>query len=173
MTMTGDISSTPFPTSVSISQTIILTDTQTPSPTSSPSPTFTSTPTLFPTTTNTPLPTQFAFLPNLYNEHFIPTYTPYPPDTVLFCDDLNQPIAIPDNDPNGINDDISIVDGRLLVNVRLYLDISHSWVGDLVVTLSNMNISQTITAIHRPGPPPYGCSNSDIVTILDRCCHAC
>jgi subtilisin-like proprotein convertase family protein/uncharacterized protein YvpB len=103
----------------------------------------------------------------LYNEHFIPTYPPYPPDTVLFCDDLNQPIAIPDNDPNGINDDISIVDGRLLVNVRLYLDISHSWVGDLVVTLSNMNISQTITAIHRPGPPPYGCSNSDIVTILD------
>jgi uncharacterized protein YvpB len=36
-----------------------------------------------------------------------------------------------------------------------------------VVTLSNLDTSQTITTIHRPGPAPYGCGYPDIVTILD------
>ncbi len=160
----GDLSATP---SISITYTIIITDTPTPEFT----PTPTSTPTSLPTPTNTPLPTQFSFLPHLYRDFFVPTYTPTPtpppPETVLFCDSISDPIAIPDNNANGINNDISISDGRVLVNVRLYLDISHSYVGDLVVTLSNLNINQTSTAIHRPGPPPYGCANSDIVSILD------
>jgi subtilisin-like proprotein convertase family protein/uncharacterized protein YvpB len=110
-------------------------------------------------------------LPYLNREHFIPTYTPtptpLPPETVLFCDNLSQPIYIPDNNSNGINNDISISDSRLVVDIRLYLDISHSWVGDLVVTLSNLDTAQSITAIHRPGLAPYGCSYDDIVTILD------
>ena len=152
---------------VSITQTNVLTDTPTPEFT----PTQTSPPSPFPTPTNTPLPTQFAFLPHLYRDYFVPTNTPTPtpppPETVLFCDNISHPISIPDNNDSGINNDISISDGRVLVNVRLYLDISHTYVGDLVVTLSKLDTSQTITAIHRPGPPPYGCGNSDIVSILD------
>lgn len=162
---------------ISITQTIILTDTETPTPSITPSPTFTPsptdtpTPTLFPTATNTPIPTQFAYLPYLYRDHFIPTYTPTPtpppPESVLFCAALNQPISIPDDFANGINSDLSITENRVLVGVRLYLDISHTWVGDLVVNLSHLNNAQAVTAINRPGPAPYGCGNDDIVAILD------
>ena len=151
----------------SISETVILTDTQTPTPTYSPSPTITTTPTLFPTATQTPFPTQLSFLPYLNREHFIPTNTPLPLHKVLYCDNLSHPVSIPDNNANGVNNDITISDGRILVNVRLYLDISHSYVGDLVVTLNNLESNQMMTAIHRPGLPPYGCSKSDIVAIVD------
>ena len=166
--LTGD---TPL---VTIAPSVILTDTSTPTPTFEVSPTLTSTPTitasptLFPSATPTPFPTQLSYLPNLLHDFFIPTYTPTPtPEPVLYCDDLSAPIFIPDNNDAGINDDISISDSRLLVNARLYLDINHSYVGDLKITLTNLNTSQSVTVIDRPGSPPYGCGNSDIVTILD------
>jgi subtilisin-like proprotein convertase family protein/uncharacterized protein YvpB len=157
-----------------ITGSIVLTDTATPTPTfeitptSSRTPTSTSSPTLAPSATPTPLPTQLAYLPNLFHDFFNPTYTPTPsPVPILYCDHLGSPISIPDNNSAGINDDISISDPRLLVNVRLYLDISHTYVGDLKVTLTNLTTAQKITVIDRPGSPPYGCGNSDIVTILD------
>jgi subtilisin-like proprotein convertase family protein/uncharacterized protein YvpB len=154
---------------ISIIQTALLTDTQTLTPTISTSQTYIPSPILFPTPTYTPLPTQLSYLPDLYRELSIPTHTATPPPfkTVLFCDDLSHPLSIPDNNTNGVNDEISISDGRVLINMRLYLDISHTWVGDLVVTLSNLDTNQTITTIHRPGQPPFGCNNSDIVAILD------
>jgi subtilisin-like proprotein convertase family protein/uncharacterized protein YvpB len=155
------------PLIVPTTQTYIFTATQTPTSTNTPSPTFNPSPIFSPTATTTPYSTQLSFLPYLNRDFFIPTKTPPPVDTVLFCDNLTHPLPIPDNDPNGVNDDISITDERVLINVRLYLDISHSFVGDLVVTLSHLNTNQTITTVHRPGPPPYGCSNSDIVAILD------
>jgi uncharacterized protein YvpB len=40
-------------------------------------------------------------------------------------------------------------------------------VGDLVVTLTNINSGQTITVINQPGDSTFGCDKSDIVTILD------
>ncbi len=156
----------------SITQTVIFTDTLT--PTITPTPTDTATPvdthplTISSTLTSTPFPTQLSYFPYIRNDPFIPTNTPTPPpEMVLFCDSIGSPIFIPDNDGNGINNDISIFDGRTLVNIRLYVDISHTYVGDLVVTLSKLNSGQTITAIHRPGPSLYGCNNSDIVSILD------
>ena len=122
------------------------------------------------TETSTPLPTQFSYLPNLFRDFFIPTYTPTPtpppPEVVLFCDTLSQPLYIPDNYPPGVNNAINITDQRMLVDVRLYLNISHTYVGDLVVTLSNLNSQQTITVLNRPGNSQYHCSYDDIVTIL-------
>jgi subtilisin-like proprotein convertase family protein/uncharacterized protein YvpB len=154
----------------SITQTNFLTATQTLTPANNPTPTQTASPLLFSNISPTPFSTQFSYFPNLYKQIFIPTNTPTPipaQEMVLFCDNLSNPKSIPDNDPNGVNDDIFIPDGRLLVNLSLYLDISHSYVGDLVVTLSNLNTNQTITTISRPGARPYGCGKSDIVTILD------
>jgi subtilisin-like proprotein convertase family protein/uncharacterized protein YvpB len=152
-----------------MTQSTVLTDTQTPTPTNTSEPTLTSTPIFTPTDTPTPYPTSIYFFPYLSNEQFIPTPTPPPqrPETVLFCDELSHPLSIPDNDNNGVNDDISINDGRLLVGMSLYLNITHSWVGDLVVTLTNRTTGESITALDRPGAPPLRCSNNDIVTILD------
>ncbi len=152
----------------SITQSFVLTDTNTPTQAYSVTPTITPSPTLSPTVTYTPFPTQLSYLPYLYKEHFNPTYTPTPtPVPILFCDSLHDPLNIPDNNDAGVNADISITDSRILVNARLYLDISHTYVGDLVVTLTNLSSNQSITVIDRPGSPPYGCDKSDIVTILD------
>lgn len=159
-------SSSPTPTELT-TQDIVITDTQTSTPTFTATPTFTSSPTSTPTETSTPYPIQFSYFPYLVRERFIPTSTPPSSETMLFCDSLSHPISIPDNDTNGINDDISITDGRVLVSVNLYLDISHSWVGDLVVKLTHQNTGETITALDRPGSPPLGCGNNDIVAILD------
>jgi subtilisin-like proprotein convertase family protein/uncharacterized protein YvpB len=147
------ITSSPVPTTLD-THTIVITDTQTLTPT------YTSSPT--PTETPTPFSTQFSYFPYLSNELFIP-----PPETILFCDSLSHPISIPDNDANGVNDDIAITEGRVLVSVNLYLDISHSWVGDLMVSLTHQNTGESIIAVDRPGSPPLGCSNNDIVAILD------
>jgi subtilisin-like proprotein convertase family protein len=124
--------------------------------------------TLTPPTILVPSLTQIAYLPIIY-QHQIPTppSTPSPTETVLFCDSLSQPLTIPDNDPAGVNNDISINDGRVLVNLRLYLDLSHTWVGDLVVKLRHQTTGQSITVLNRPGVAPYYCSNNDIVAILD------
>jgi subtilisin-like proprotein convertase family protein/uncharacterized protein YvpB len=125
---------------------------------------------LTPTETSTPFPTQFSFLPNLIRDFYIsnytPTPTPTPPEVVLFCDNLSQPLYIPDNYPPGVNNAITITDQRLLVDLRLYLNISHSYVGDLVVSLSNLNTQKSITAINRPASSQYHCAHDDIVTIL-------
>lgn len=140
----------------SITQSIVLTDTNTPTPTD------------FPTATSTLLPAQLSYLPYLNKEYFNPPTTPTPiPESKLFCDNLVSPLFIPDNNDVGVNADIPIPDSRLLVSARLYLNISHTFVGDLVVTLTNQSSNQSVTVIDRPGSQPYGCANSDIVTILD------
>jgi subtilisin-like proprotein convertase family protein/uncharacterized protein YvpB len=115
------------------------------------------------TETSTPLLTLFSYLPNIRKD--LPTHTPTP-QTVLFCDTLSHPLNIPDNYAPGVNNVINITDQRILVNVRLYLNISHSYVGDLIVTLSNLNTQQSITVINRPGSSQYHCSYDNIVTIL-------
>lgn len=171
---------TQTPTAPSIS-TLVPTETTTPTPTPSGTPTETPTPTSTstitqmptPTETATPQSTSFLYIPYLFREYANPSYTPTPPppppETLLYCDGLSHPINIPDNDPNGINDDISIADERLVVGLNLYLNISHTWVGDLVVTLTNQSTGDTITALDRPGVPDsnLGCGNNNIITVLD------
>jgi subtilisin-like proprotein convertase family protein/uncharacterized protein YvpB len=162
-----DTPSTPNPT-ILIDYSFPVTDTLTPSPTYTSTPTFTPTPTLTPTETITPQPTIFSMFPFLANQPtYTPTPTPSPPETILFCDNFGDPIPIPDNNANGVNNDISIVDGRLLINLRLYLDISHGAVGDLIVKLAKQNTGETITVLNRPGNPPGSCIENNIVTILD------
>jgi subtilisin-like proprotein convertase family protein/uncharacterized protein YvpB len=164
----GNIStSSPIPIILS-TQTINITDTITPSPTNPSTPTITPTPVITFTETPTPQSTTFAWLPIISNSQFIPTPTPTI-HQVLYCDNLYQPIYIPDNYPNGINDNISISDGRQLVNLSVYLDISHTWVGDLVITLTNTRTGEKISVLDRPGIPnsQYGCENNNIISILD------
>jgi subtilisin-like proprotein convertase family protein/uncharacterized protein YvpB len=159
---TGLLTPTPF-----ITYSFILTETLTITSTDTVTPTDTPTPSPTPTETPTSRPTSYSVLPFLYNVHNIPILTPSPLDTVLFCDNLSEPVPIPDNLPNGMDDYISISEGRLLINLSLYLDISHSAVGNLVVKLTNQNTNKTITVLDRPGNQNSHCSENDIVAILD------
>lgn len=46
-------------------------------------------------------------------------------------------IAIPDNDPTGITDTITITDNGTVSSVTIDLDITHSYIGDLIVKLTS------------------------------------
>jgi subtilisin-like proprotein convertase family protein len=109
-----------------------------------------------PTPTSSPTPT------------FTPTPAP-PPETLLFCDSLSSSVFIPDNNTTGVSNQISINDPRQVVQLSVYVDISHTWVSDLTVYLSNLSTGETQALIDRPGYPQTedGCSSDNIVSIID------
>lgn len=157
-----------FPTS-----TLWATNTEIPTGTLTPTLTATSTPLstyhyiLQPTETSTARPTLNSYFPFIPKEEFIPTATPLPPKRVLFCDNLNQPIYIPDNKYSGVSDDISITDNRILVDLNLYMNISHTWVGDLVITLINQDSGKAVTVLNRPGATLGSCYYDNIIAVLE------
>jgi len=88
---------------------------------------------------------------------------------VLYCDTFSNPLPIPDNDPGGVSDQINPSDGRVIVDLSVYLDIRHTWVGDLEVILTNLSTGESRTLVERPGYPgtTYGCENNNLISILD------
>jgi len=54
-----------------------------------------------------------------------------------FTYENNTPADIPDNDPSGVNSVISVADDITIFDTSTYLDITHTWIGDLVVTLTS------------------------------------
>lgn len=87
--------------------------------------------------------------------------------TRLFCN-ANR-VNIPDNDPSGISSTIFSDDPRFIVDLQVRIDADHTWVGDLVFSLTHQETAKTITLIDRPGHPNSndGCANDHIATILD------
>jgi len=111
-----------------------------------------------------------VFLPFINQAADPPTPTPPPPpETLLFCDNLSSSLHIPDNNPTGVSNQFSIADPRQVVRLSAYVDISHTWVSDLTVYLTNLSTGETQTLIDRPGYPQtqYGCDSNNIITILD------
>ena len=53
-------------------------------------------------------------------------------------------MAIPDNDPAGISDSIDIITTGNLSDVKVWVDITHTWVGDLLVKLATPAGSEII-----------------------------
>jgi subtilisin-like proprotein convertase family protein/uncharacterized protein YvpB len=118
------------------------------------------------TPTSTYTPTFNLSLPVINVVHDIPAITPSPVETKLFCDSIEQPIFIPDNNPDGVSNFIDITENQLLVNLSLYIDVSHSAVGDLMVKLTNPSSSITELVLNRPGNESNRCAENDIVAIL-------
>lgn len=60
--------------------------------------------------------------------------------------------AIPDNNPAGASSSIVVTDAGNLIDLNVTLNnMAHTWVGDLIIRLSNG--STTVTLIDRPGVP--------------------
>lgn len=85
----------------------------------------------------------------------------------IICSSPNA--AIPDDDATGYADTLSLTDTTTLQDLDVQLDISHTYVGDLVVTLEHVDTGTTATLIDRPGVPDstYGCSGNDIDATID------
>ena len=86
---------------------------------------------------------------------------------ILFC--KNPSLPIPDNNSAGVSDALIINDAGFIGDIDIRLDIDHSWVGDLIVTLVHEETGTALELLNRPGYPQndQGCSQNGIKTILD------
>ncbi len=77
-------------------------------------------------------------------------------------------VAIPDNDLiNGASSVINVPTLGTVSDVNVLVDINHTFIGDLIVTLTSP-AGTTITLFDRPGSPPgFGCSADDLSTTFD------
>jgi len=78
------------------------------------------------------------------------------------------PVSIPDDNVTGAGDSNIITQNATILNLEVLVQVSHSWVGDLRVTLSHLETGTTVTLIDQPGVPAssFGCSASDIDATL-------
>lgn len=70
--------------------------------------------------------------------------------------------AIPDNNPGGVTVSGTVTDSATIADLDLRLNITHTWVGDLVVELSH-NGGPFVAVVDRPGVPAstFGCSSDN------------
>ncbi|HET9316714.1 MAG TPA: M36 family metallopeptidase [Vicinamibacteria bacterium] len=87
--------------------------------------------------------------------------------TTGLCRSPNLPI--PDNNPTGVTDTMVIAAGGPITDLNVSITASHTWVGDLIFTLTNTTTSTSAIVIDRPGVPAstFGCSNDNIQVIMD------
>jgi subtilisin-like proprotein convertase family protein/uncharacterized protein YvpB len=87
----------------------------------------------------------------------------------LVCDSFTEPIPIPDNDSSGIEARIPVEEDGLLVDLEIYLNIDHTWIGDLSIRLDNIDSGYSSVLINRPGVSnsQNGCGLDNIRAILD------
>ncbi len=182
----------PFPSSGALDSSPLLTTTATVTVTVTLTPTITVTPTVTVTPTATVTPTVTPETPSwIYLPFVSPEFSTGSPEvySVLYCDHIAQPLSIPDEDPSGVDNVISIVsnqrslrpgnaslssnDGILppyarILHLKVFLDINHDWVGDLAVRLTHRETGRSVQLIDRPGVPDShdGCSSDNIQAIL-------
>jgi choice-of-anchor B domain-containing protein len=81
----------------------------------------------------------------------------------IFCSTPNLPIS---SGPH--TNDMIITTTGTISDVNVSLDISHTWVGDLIVAIEHVDTGTNVTIVDQPGAPPGdGCSGDDIDAILD------
>ena len=59
-------------------------------------------------------------------------------------------VDIPDNDTDGVSSTITVADDLTIFGSSTYLDITHTWIGDLIVTLTSPG-GTTATLVNRSG----------------------
>ena len=78
-------------------------------------------------------------------------------------------LGIPDGNPTGISDDLLVTDTRKITDLDVAIQITHSYVGDLTVTLTHVDTGTSVVLIDRPGVPAstFGSSGNNIDIILN------
>jgi len=99
-----------------------------------------------------------------------PTATPVPePVTLNFCAALpGNALPIPESDFNGIQSTLPVEYSGRVLDLKVRLDIAHTWVGDLEVELSHAG--RSVVLLKRPGKSgeaPSGCPGNGIQALFD------
>ncbi|GMU66161.1 MAG: hypothetical protein AMXMBFR36_24350 [Acidobacteriota bacterium] len=79
-------------------------------------------------------------------------------------------LAIPDNNPTGVTDTITIDPGsEFITDLDVLIQATHTWVGDLAFTLTHVDTGTSVTLIDRPGVPATanGCPGDDVDVTVD------
>jgi subtilisin-like proprotein convertase family protein len=87
----------------------------------------------------------------------------------VVCAALAAPLAIPDDDVEGVADTLILSDQTRIDDLNLRLEITHSFVGDLMVTLEHDGQGIARVLLDRPGVPAtaLGCDGGDVRCVLD------
>ncbi|HSH03486.1 MAG TPA: M4 family metallopeptidase [Anaerolineae bacterium] len=85
----------------------------------------------------------------------------------VFCSVPN--VAIPDNNPAGIGDTITVANGSNILDLDVALTATHTFVGDLIFVLEHVDTGTVVTLIDRPGVPAstFGCNNDNLDGVAD------
>lgn len=97
------------------------------------------------------------------------------PFVTNFTSSVGQPLAptvpvdISDNDAVGVSSSLMVGDDVTLTDVNVYVEIDHTWVGDLIIWLESPN-GTTVTLLDRvgvPGSGTVGCSDNNMAVTFD------
>jgi subtilisin-like proprotein convertase family protein len=90
--------------------------------------------------------------------------SPTPGPELRFCS--NTPIVPPDNNPTGATGTINFPDNVTITDLNVEISGTHSWVGDITMTISNG--STNVTFYDRPGVPnsTFGCSGDNFPFVI-------
>jgi hypothetical protein len=111
--------------------------------------------------------------PNLNEKLYVPLVAknagggPPPPGPSIVCQEPG--LSITDNSSTGVSDTAQVSSNVALSDLDVYLDVTHTWIGDLRVTLTHVDSGTVITLVDRPGVPnsSFGCSGDNIDATLD------
>ena len=78
-------------------------------------------------------------------------------------------LAIPDSNPTGVTNDLIIADTGAITDLDVSVDVTHTWVGDLIFTLTHVDTGTTVSFFNRPGytGTGFGCSGDDASVTAD------
>jgi subtilisin-like proprotein convertase family protein len=79
----------------------------------------------------------------------------------------NPGTAIPDNNPTGITDSMVVATTGTLTDLNVSLNIPHTYVGDLIVSLLHVDTATTVSLVNRPVNGAGACSGNNINLTLD------
>lgn len=76
-------------------------------------------------------------------------------------------VAIPDNSPAGITSTLSITEDISIYDIRVNVNATHTWVGDVSISLTSPG-GTTVQLLDRPGVPAttFGCSVDNIAALF-------
>ncbi len=82
---------------------------------------------------------------------------------------LVQNNAIPDNNPAGVDMQLVVADTGTIDDLIVQIDADHTWVGDLIFTLTHEDTGTSVTLMDRPGVPAgtFGCGDNDVSASFD------
>lgn len=85
--------------------------------------------------------------------------------TNTVCD--SPAVAIPDDDTAGVSSTLTVPTTMNTTDVDIEIDISHTYVGDLIITIEHNGVSAVI--LDQPGAPAsnFGCNQDDIDCVFD------